>query len=291
MHVMHTSLPCDLTACTPSSWVVCVLAFGGIGQSSSSKICVPSCPLASVEMVTDTESREVLIGPDPPDTKSPAARKRWQMIWPMNKVWDCVQHLQRKTSHDPPTHVSNHLAGQPPMVYVCDGQTGEGQIIEAETSLTVLMDKHVRRENAKIAAEESKCVSPQSDTLSSPSVFNGLRGKRKRVSFEEAHSVAAVIDVKNGAPSGKVEQRPTANDSIVEESESLPMEERQRWLVPWYWQCLVLSHRAIKQSRPTILSKLNFLQVGHCIQVHGLVRSGSPHCVNTDLLYRLLLLL
>lgn len=212
-------------------------------------------------MVTDTESREVLLGPDPPESKSHAAQKRWQTIWPLNALLGCLQPFQRKASYDPPTHVRNHLADrQPPTVYVCDGQTGDGQIIEAETSLTVLLDRHIGRENAETALDESMSGHPTSDALSSPSTVNGLRGKRRLVNLgEEPHPVAAVVE--SGAPFGKLEQGSAASNSTVEESGSSPKEEERRWLVPWYWQCLVLSHRAIKQSRPLILSKLNFLQV------------------------------
>ena len=223
------------------------------------------CFLASVEMVTDKESREVLIGPDPPDAKSPVARKRWQTIWPMNRLWDCVQHIQKRTTHDLPMHATNCLADRPPTVFVCDGQTEGGQIVDAETSLSVLLDAHVRRENAEVAVEDSICDNPAGDSLSSPSTLNSLRGKRKLVSIEERHPTAAAMgDVKNGAPSGKVERRSSSINSSVEEEESSP-KDGQRWMVPWYWQCLVLSHRAIKQSRPLILSKFTFLQVSHCI--------------------------
>ena len=221
---------------------------------------------ASVEMVTEKESRKVLIGPDPPDAKSPVARKRWQTIWPMNRLWDCVQHVRKRTDHEPPIHVTNHLADQPPTVFVSNGQTGGGQRVAAETSLTVLLDAHVGRENAEMALKDSICDRPYGDSLTSPSVLNGLRGRRELVSLEECHPVAAVMDdVKNAALSGKVERRLTSINSSVEESESAPMEGTQRWMVPWYWQCLVLSHRAIKQSKPLILSKFNFLQVDHCI--------------------------
>ena len=218
---------------------------------------MPYWSLSSVEVVTETESREVLLGPDPPESKSPTARKRWQRIWPLNALLGCLQPFQRKASYDPPTRVRNHLAErQPPTVYVCDGQTGDGQIIEAETSLTVLLDTHIGRENAETALEESV-------SGSSPSTVNGLRGKRRLVNLgEEPHPVA----VENGAPFGKLERGSAASDSTVEESGSSPKEEGRRWLVPWYWQCLVLSHRAIKQSRPLILSKLNILQV--CGQRH-----------------------
>lgn len=212
-------------------------------------------------MVTDRESREILLGPDPPESKSSGARKRWQTIWPLNALLGCLQPFQRKASYDPPTHVRNHLADcQHPTVYVCDGQTEDGQIVQEETSVTVLLDTNIGRENAETVLDESMSGHPTSDTLSSPSTANGLRGKRRLVNFgEEPHPVAAVVE--NGVPVGKLEQSSAANDSTVEESGSSLKEEGQRWLVPWHWQCLVLSHRAIKQSCPLILSKLNFLQV------------------------------
>lgn len=260
-NLLHVVLFCRLNRCM----FICA------GTSCTDTHVVCTCilvPLAPVEMVTDAGSREVLIGPDPPDAKSPSARKRWQTIWPVSKLWDCVQYVQKRRSRDPPACVSNTLAGQPPTVYVCDGQKRDGQLVEAGTSgnnrgspLSVILDEDVGRETA----DECKRGLSPSASLSSSSVPNGLRGKRKRVSLDDARPAIAVIDVENGAPSGRMGRRPTAITSFVEASESLPNEKGRRWLVPWYWQCLVLIHRAFKQSRPIILSKLNFLQVGKCM--------------------------
>ena len=151
---------------------------------------------------------------------------------------------------------------------MCDGQKGGGQLIEAGSSenhggipLSVIMDEDVGRETA----EECKRGHPPHESLSSSSLRNGLGGKRKRVSMDDAGPTIAVIDVESGDASGWMDRRPTAITSFVEASESVPEEKIRRWQVPWYWQCLVLSHRAFKQSRPIILSKLNFLQVGMCM--------------------------
>ena len=241
--------------------------------------CILVCTLAPVEMVTDAGSREVLIGPDPPDAKSPAARKRWQTIWPISKLWDCVQYVQKRRSYNPPASVTNSLADQPSMVYVCDGQKGDGQLVEAGTagnnkgiSLSVILDEDVERKTT----DESKHGLSPSASLSSSSLPNGLRGKRKRVSLDDVNPAMAVMEVENGAPSGRMGRRPTAITSFVEASEILPKEQNQRWLVPWYWQCLVLSHRAFKQSRPVILSKLNFLQVGESMDCYKTSQRQQP---------------
>jgi energy-coupling factor transporter ATP-binding protein EcfA2 len=225
-----------------------------------------------LEMVSAPESRELLIGPDPPETNLPQQRKWWQKIWPMSTCYEFYHH-RRHAKALPPPATANHTSDSV-VVAVDDGSdTTKEPAVAVDTlkgdSVAVIMEYQEEPkeflvstnhtlQTAAVDSKISKFTTDEGISSSSSLAEEGeeVSSQKKRVNFD-------INTISRKASKGVlVGGRKSTVTAYVEEAQMVADESvtEKKWINPWYMQFLVLCHRTFKQSRSTLLSPLNILQ-------------------------------
>ena len=255
----------------------------------------------AVEMVSAPESRELLIGPDPPETNLPQQRKWWQKIWPMSTCYE-VYHHRRHAKALPPPATANHTSDSV-VVAVDDGSdTTKEPVVAVDTlegdSVAAIMEyqEEPRRHNTSLkptlqTVSENRELSEITDEGVSSFLYEedgSLANQKKRVSFD---SNSIMRKPSNGVLVGG--RKKTNVTAYIEEAQMVADESAKKWVTPWYWQFLVLFHRNLKQSYKVVLSKMVLIQVCHStslpfVQSQSLIFSAiysSVLCTQYNTLY------
>jgi hypothetical protein len=222
-----------------------------------------------LEMVSAPESRELLIGPDPPETNLPQQRKWWQKIWPMSTCYEFYHH-RRHAKALPPPATANHTSDSV-VVAVDDGSdTTKEPVVAVDTlegdSVAAIMEyqEEPRRHNTSLkptlqTVSENRELSEITDEGVSSFLYEedgSLANQKKRVSFD---SNSIMRKPSNGVLVGG--RKKTNVTAYIEEAQMVADESAKKWVTPWYWQFLVLFHRNLKQSYKVVLSKMVLIQV------------------------------
>ena len=184
-----------------------------------------------VEMVSDPQSRRILIGPDPPEQKPHVPKKWWQRIWPLSKLTAYRRHH----------HHEEELGSQP-----------NGTVVNEEAPSIILPSPP----NGTLLNEEA----PTIITVPSP--------EPSSVPEESALGEEALETEGNSSGSSDETGSYSLEDSDVRQDNrkiSHVAFDKRKWMTPWYWQFLVLVHRSFKLSWHQIITKLKIFQVSRAV--------------------------
>lgn len=204
----------------------------------------PLPPTPTVEMVTQPESQQILIGPDPPESEALVHREWWHKFLPFDKLKCYCCNLRRANKSPIPSADREELelsSGEAPT----QEKVGNHRKSEAE-------QKEVEVMNSDLS---SRGGLPSNGTISS----NKMSSKHSdNADIEELPSICDEDSSEHRSGKGD-------DSSSSSSSEDKHEVNDKKWMAPWHWQFLVLAHRNFKQMRSSLLlSWMLWVQVSHC---------------------------
>lgn len=209
---------------------------------SPSPLSPSSSPMYPVEMVTQPESRQVLIGPDPQESDSLVQRKWWHKFLPFDNLKDYCHDW--RAAHKSP---------------VPSADREESEVSCGEVSIQENVERHTK---LKEDEEGIQIINGGSD----PTIQ--MSGNcSEDASIEELASIC--VEDRSDRKSEKKDDASSSSGSDHNQGVISPQEiGKRKWVVPWYWQFLVLAHRNFKQTYKTLLlSWLLWVQVSNWLWV------------------------
>lgn len=171
-------------------------------------------------MVTQPESRQTLIGPDPHESEDLVHREWWHKFLPFDKLKGYCRSW--KATHKSPVSSAEREEAEL--------STGEAPTQEKTESPTQMK-------------EEEERIQAMNGTISLHKTSNNYS---ENAEIEELPSIC-------DEDSSVCRSEKLDNSSSSSGSDDKQEVNNRKWMAPWYWQFLVLAHRNFKQTRRTLL--------------------------------------